>query len=35
MPIRLKTIINSFTPDDKLRLTNWNERIDVADPFIF
>ena len=35
MPIRLKTIINSFTPDDKLRLTNWNERIDVARPFIF
>lgn len=35
MPIRLKTIINSFTPDDTLRLTNWNERIDVARPFIF
>ena len=35
MPIRLKTIINSFTPDDTLRLTNWNERIDTARPFIF
>lgn len=35
MPIRLKTIINSFTPDDTLRLTSWNERIDLARPFIF
>lgn len=35
MPIQLKTIINSFTPEDKLRLTNWNDRIAVARPFIF
>lgn len=35
MPIKLNKVINSLTPEDTYRLSNWTERIDVARPHIF